>query len=621
MANLDLRYSADDRTQAFENHATGYLISLAGPGTGKTDSLLKRTQALIARGVSQESICYLTFIKDISDAFVQDYVEKFGQASYQANKPRISTLHSFACRLLRNQGYRFAYDGELYFANTAESDNDATQTLLTDLLPFAHGPDCRTPAQLRTHIKSIKSAWRDTVGPSTLAAPIPSILAHAQNVFRAFRVIDWDQTIPLSHALAAGMPTLPQWITDIKHYYIDEYQDFNRAEQALILFLLPQATSAVIVGDHDQSLYSGRGGSPDGIRNLYGNPAHDQISLTKCFRCREAIVRSANIFQMAMHANPRTMLPTKDDGNIIAYRFKSSKAELAYLADILREYIAQLPDTPGPKDGTVCLFPSWKVLDSYFEKLSPIVQCYKRKTDFDTNRLWLERFLHLICTPRQRFLERLLLNDYNQIKPRHKQSLVQLVVERDISVFDAMQSLLANGSLTGQAAVQSSEFCQTIEDVSSRDPARIAPRIAAKLAIDVNAVEAHLTTMITRIGVPEQEDLITEYADLLLPDSAPPTADPRSILFLTMHGSKGLTKKNVVIPGLEAAWLPADSQGAELDEKRRLFFVAITRATDRVLITLPHNRGRNDSLNFPIRGRGKPSPFITEAGLQVTYHQ
>lgn len=111
MANLDTIYNPDDRTQAFENHSAGYLISLAGPGTGKTYSLLKRTEALTAQGVAQDTICYLTFIKEISKAFIQDYVEKFGQESYDTHKPRISTLHSLACRLLRHQGFQIGYNG------------------------------------------------------------------------------------------------------------------------------------------------------------------------------------------------------------------------------------------------------------------------------------------------------------------------------------------------------------------------------------------------------------------------------------------------------------------------------------------------------------------------------
>jgi superfamily I DNA/RNA helicase len=202
MANLDLTYSPDERTDAFENHATGFLISLAGPGTGKTSSFLKRTQALTSRGVSQDSICYLTFIKEISNAFIEDYIEEFGRESYEANKPRISTLHSFACRLLRNQGFQIGYDGELYFANTADPDSNDATTVLSDLLEFVIGPDCSSVAQLRKHMNCVKRAWRDEVDPLCLPDPIPTILPQAENLFKAFRVVDWDQTITLAHALA-----------------------------------------------------------------------------------------------------------------------------------------------------------------------------------------------------------------------------------------------------------------------------------------------------------------------------------------------------------------------------------------------------------------------------------
>jgi len=376
MANLDLTYSPNDRTKVFENHETGYLISIAGPGTGKTFSFLKRLEALTARGVLQDTICYLTFIKEISSAFIQDYIEKFTKESYEANKPRISTLHSFACRLLRNRGFQIGYNGELFFMNVAETGSDAANTLLEDLLPLVTEPGCHTVPQLRNHLKDIKAAWRDTVDPSSLSNPIPNILIQAEILFRALQVIDWDQTIPLAQNLATGMSTLPNWITDIKHYLIDEFQDFNKAEQALIAFLSSHASSTVIVGDDDQSLYSTRGGSPDGLRSLYSDSTKDQVSLVNCFRCRETIVTAANTFQGVMHTTPRMMTPVESGGEIFAYRFKSLKAEIAFIVPFFEECIAQLPETITSKDGTVCLFPSWKVLDEYYEKnLFPCTMC------------------------------------------------------------------------------------------------------------------------------------------------------------------------------------------------------------------------------------------------------
>jgi len=123
------------------------------------------------------------------------------------------------------------------------------------------------------------------------------------------------------------------------------------------------------------------------------------------------------------------------------------------------------------------------------------------------------------------------------------------------------------------------------------------------------------------VNEPEQDASIALVCDALLPDTAAPPLDPRAVLFLTMHGSKGLTKKTVVLPGLEQAWLPGSANGENLAERQRLFYVAITRATDRLLITFPRTRGRNDSLNFDAPGRGQASIFIANAGLQCLYHE
>jgi superfamily I DNA/RNA helicase len=134
-------------------------------------------------------------------------------------------------------------------------------------------------------------------------------------------------------------------------------------------------------------------------------------------------------------------------------------------------------------------------------------------------------------------------------------------------------------------------------------------------------VADHLNLFLLTVDEPDQDNTIALVCDALLPDTAAPIEDLRAVLFLTMHGSKGLTKKTVVLPGLEQAWLPGGATGEDLGERRRLFYVALTRATDRVLITVPHTRGRSDTLNFDAPGRGEVSTFIADAGLNCVYHE
>jgi DNA helicase-2/ATP-dependent DNA helicase PcrA len=620
MPNLDSFYAPDNRIQAFERHEHGLLVSIAGPGTGKTHSLLKRAAALGSAGVPFDAICYLTFIKGIADEFVEDYIEEFGAEHYAAQRPRISTLHSFACRLIRNLGYQIGFDGELFFDNIADKHTDTSDTILKDLLPYLYGSNCTTIPQLRSHLSRVKQAWQDTTDPNALPDPIPTILPITLDLLRAFRVLDWDQTVLIASDLLNRANPIPEWIRQISHYFIDEFQDFNKAEQALILLLSNLATSTVIVGDDDQSLFSGRGGSPNGIRALYSNPSHDQVSLIKCFRCRENIVQAANRFQAFMRPGARPMLPYKDNGSIISYRFKSTKTEFAFLANLLASYVAQMPDPPKPKQGAVCLFPIGKQLDFYFSNLSPIVPCLKRKFQPSPERLWLERVLHLIHRPGQRFLQRLLLNRLEAVKPRHRHIIVHRVLERDCDLALAIDSLLADGTLTDGAADQCRLFCDFLNSVAAQEVAFIAGYLVRMLPLDQAQVTAGLESFLQQIDLPEIDDLVTKLSDNIYPQSAQPPEDPKSILFLTMHASKGLTRKNVVLPGLEAAWLPSQDSSQDLAEKQRLFYVAITRATDSVIITYPLNRSRGDPMNYDIPGRGKVSPFVTASGITDVYH-
>src|SRR5260370_20429039 len=106
MANLDDVYDVDARSVAFEKHEHGVLICLAGAGRGKTHSLLNRIEALTHRGCDASAFCYVTFIKEIKNAFVGDYKKRFGEESYRTKAPRISTLHSLAGRVLRNLGFQ-----------------------------------------------------------------------------------------------------------------------------------------------------------------------------------------------------------------------------------------------------------------------------------------------------------------------------------------------------------------------------------------------------------------------------------------------------------------------------------------------------------------------------------
>ena len=304
---------------------------------------------------------------------------------------------------------------------------------------------------------------------------------------------------------------------------------------------------------------------------------------------------------------------------MLCYRFKSSKAEVAFLCDYLKLRLSQLSEDSKPKDGIVCLFPSKRILAAYFDMLSPCVPCARRTTGPSHERLWLERFLDLLVRPGQRFLERLLLDDYTEIKPRHCAMIIQRIVEKNLAPSAACSSLAAGGAFKGKALAAVQAFAAACGALATRDLPALASIAASRLHLGSAEVLAQIEALMTADSK-DRGEMVEPICDLLLPATAAPVPDPRTVMFLTMHGSKGLTRRTVVIPGFEEACLPGEATGSDLDEKKRLFFVALSRATDNVLVTFPHYRGGNDSLNFDMPGRGDASPFIAAAGLAAQYH-
>lgn len=621
MANLDVNYEIDRRVEAFEYHQTSLLISLAGPGTGKTYSFLRRLRALIERdGIQPQEICYLTFIKEIAMAFLLDYKEEFPNTGDETDGPRISTLHSLACRLIRNSGFRLGYDGQLYFASIADRKSEESRVFLNDLLPIIRALGPRMIPQLRGHLEEVKRVWRDSGDPGVLPEQTLQILDASLRLSRVYRLIDWDEAIPMAHDLFLNTQNRYDWLTRLHHFMVDEYQDFNPAEQAFLMSLASNVASMVIVGDDKQSIFGGRGGSPNGMRDLLRSAAYDRVSLLRCYRCKSNILNAANRFLLWMSTTAQGMLAHHDGGISRCLRFKSTKAEIAYLVDFLVRSVGEIPENPSYKDGVVCLFPTRRLLGFYYEQIRVSVPSYTRKIEPDETRRQLALLFQLVINPNQRFVERRILELYQAIKPRHKQLMVRLLLKDDISPADAVNSLVNDGTFSGAAEVAGLLFVALCHNLSSQDSDLVADAITQQLGYKPEGLCDSIEYLLNHFGDTNQDELIKLVCDRILPESVHSEEDPRSVLFLTMHGSKGLTKRTVVLPGLEQAWLPGESTGSDLEERKRLFYVAITRATDDLLITYPRTRARGDPFNFDRAGRGEASIFVRRAGIPISYH-
>ena len=393
MANLDDLYAEDQRQQAFVDHQSGTLVALAGPGTGKTYSFLLRIEELTEkRHIDSTTICYLTFNREIARAFKDDLLLKYPGA-VPPQHIRASTLHSLACRLIRNRGYEIQLDDHLHILDLCNNKDEVAKIAVSDMrLALPQGATIRTDKMMRQHLEFIKTERQKGQSVDSLTGDNALAEGTYQAYSRALKLLDWDEVIPLATSLYSDEDDRPDWIKKYQHLLIDEYQDFNIAEQNFLELISESVASRVIVGDDDQSIYSGRGASPNGIKNLVQDSKANSISLVLCWiRPPEQIVEPVNRFLSFMHTNPRLLKAVKPGGVVAIRSFKSAVAEANDLVEYIKEILSQINENTPPDDRVVCLFPSHRVLSQYreeFEKRGLKCKC-KDSSDSLDDKMWV----------------------------------------------------------------------------------------------------------------------------------------------------------------------------------------------------------------------------------------
>ena len=629
MANLDHLYPEDQRQQAFVDHQSGTLVALAGPGTGKTYSFLLRIKELTEnRHVDSATICYLTFIREIVRAFKDDLRLKYpGQVPPQ--HITASTLHSLACRLIRNGGYKIQLDGYLYILNLCDAGDQIAKIAVSDMrAALPQGTAILTVKMMRQPLQFIKNERQKGQSVSNLTGDNALVEGTYEAYSRALKLLDWDEVIPLAISLYSDEDDRPDWIKKYQHLLIDEYQDFNIAEQVFLRLISESVTSCAVVGDDDQSIYSGRGASPNGIRELVQDARANNISLVQCRRCHEQIVQSANRFLSFMHANPRHLRVIKPGGVVAIKSFKSAVAEVDYLVEYIKGILSQINENTPPDDGVVCLFASNRVLSQYrkeFEERGLKCKC-KDSSDLLGDKMWVRILGKLAFQRNQPFLERLILDRFPALKPEHKKEVVAALLNAQTSVSSALASIRSKHAWREPTLTAISKYNAFIQSLTSRNATRIASCIDSVLPNGKQCNPDYVEDFLDLATADEM--MLEEYLEILV-DKIYRDSDEEgdeaefepAVELLTLHSSKGLTRRYVILPGLERTrspyLLPGDAVGDALEERKRLFLVGITRATEFLLITYPRTRARGDWLNFQWEGQGELSEFAEKLGVTV----
>ncbi|MGR6972567.1 ATP-dependent helicase [Streptomyces cynarae] len=717
----------DASQRAVVEHESGPLLVLAGPGTGKTTTLVESVAARIARGADPERILVLTFSRKAA----VDLRDRMALRTGAAHAPQATTFHSFCYALVRAHQDSGLFAEPLRLLSGPEQDVAVRELLAgqpdLERLGLAHvrWPDelraCLTTRGFADEVRAVLARSRELgLGPDALRRfaertgrpdwqAASAFLAEYLDVLDLQGVIDYAELVHRAVLLARRPGVAERLAGRYDAVYVDEYQDTDPAQVRLLRALAGNGRTLVAFGDPDQSIYAFRGADVNGILDFPhafprtdGAPAPVEVLRTSR-RSGAALLAATRLLTQRM---PLTRLPAekvrahrelaavRDGGRVEVYTYPTPGTELDNIADILRR--AHLEDgvpwgemavlvragartiptvrraltaagVPLDIDGDDLPLRHEPAVTPLLTALRAVARAEVSRTGSEEARqegaepeVWLdtETALTLLASPLAgmdaadlRRLGRALREEErtagNPVPPPSDDLLARALAEperlvtHDPAYARGAQRLgallrkarerLADGGTAEEALWvlwDGTPWPRRLENASRRGGAagRNADRdLDAVCALFATAARAEERTG-GRGALNFLEEI--EAQDIAADTLTRRAVRPDAVRLMTAHRSKGLQWRLVVVAGVqEGLWpdlrrrgslLEADrigrdglaeplTPGALLAEERRLFYVACTRARERLVVT---------AVKAPADDGDQPSRFLAELGVE-----
>lgn len=630
---------------------SGAVMIVAGAGSGKTKVLTTRIAHLMASGVDAFNILALTFTNKAA-AEMKERVEHILQ-SREARNLYIGTFHSVFARILRAEAHRLGFPNSFTIYDTDDSKS-VVKTVIQELnLDVQH----YKPNTVYNRISSAKNAL---VGPEEygndyylqqedMRANRPMIgQIYAAYVKRCFKngAMDFDDLLIKMYELLRTFPeVLHKYQHKFKYILIDEYQDTNPAQYEIIKLLGAAHENVCVVGDDAQSIYSFRGATIQNI--LQFQKDYDDVKVIKLeqnYRSTQTILSIANeIIKNNKGQIPKTLFTENASGEKIRLvRTMTDNDEGKFVSDQIQEL--RLRNHFQNKDFAI-LYRTNAQSRSYEESLRRMnipytiyggISFYQRKEVKD-----YIAYLRIIVNPRdEEALKRIINYPVRGIGKTSVDRAILAANENNISMWQVLESAPMFGfkSSTLQAI---EEFVLMIKSFHSMLQTKNAYDIAFHVGKQTAFVKELFNDKSTE-GVQRYENVqellnsIKEFTETpmseesgevgdkslssylqqitLLTDADQKDPDADTVKLMTIHAAKGLEFPVVFVGGLEEGLFPnamSINTREELEEERRLFYVAVTRAKGRLYLTYANTRYKFGSLN-----QADPSRFLDEIPLE-----
>ena len=608
----------------------GPLMIIAGAGSGKTKVLTTRIAHLMNKGVDAFNILALTFTNKAA-AEMKERVEHI-LANREARNLYIGTFHSVFARILRGEAHRIGYPNAftIYDTDDAKSVVKAvTNELNLDVQHYK-------PNAVYNRISGAKNAL---VGPKEYMADYylqqedmranRPMIGHIYDAYvkRCFKngAMDFDDLLFKMYELLKTFPeVLHKYQHKFKYVLIDEYQDTNPAQYEIIKLLGAVHENVCVVGDDAQSIYSFRGATIQNI--LQFQKDYDDVKVIKLeqnYRSTQNIISIANeIIKNNKGQIPKTLFTEHPPGEKIKLvRTMTDNDEGKFVADQIQEL--RLRNHFKNKEFSI-LYRTNAQSRSFEESLRRAnipytiyggISFYQRKEIKD-----YIAYLRIIANPKdEEALKRIINYPIRGIGKTSVDRAILAANQRGITMWEVLEDAAASGFKAGTLqAIE--EFVLMIRSFHSMMGNKNAYDIAFHVGKQTGFVKELFNDKSTE-GVQRYENVqellnsIKEFTETpsneesgevgdktlgaylqqitLLTDSDQKDPDADTVKLMTIHAAKGLEFPVVFVGGLEEGLFPnamSINTREELEEERRLFYVAVTRAKGRLYLTYANTR-------------------------------
>mgnify|MGYP000854044181 CR=1 FL=1 len=626
-------------------HRDGPIMIVAGAGSGKTKVLTTRIAHLLANGVDAFRILALTFTNKAA-AEMRERVEKM-LGNNQARNLYIGTFHSVFARILRAEAEKLGYPKNFSIYDT----DDAKSVIKAVIKEMGLNDKTYKPSIVYNRISGAKNSLitpeeyqNDAVIQSHDAKAFRPLLGkiYAAYAERCFRngAMDFDDLLLKFYQLLTTFPeSLSKYQRKFQYIMIDEYQDTNNVQYQIIKLLGAMHENVAVVGDDAQSIYSFRGATIENILRFQKDYEDARVvKLEQNYRSSQNILNAANV----VISKNKGQIPKKLwTSNVVGEKIRlvetaSDSDEGKFIVDQIQAQ--KLRNHFLNKDFAI-LYRTNAQSRSFEENLRKMnipyriyggISFYQRKEIKD-----FLAYLRVIVNPNdEESLKRIINYPARGIGKTTVERAVLFANENNLSLWDTLRNSAQSG-LKGASAGAIKDFVLMIEmfasEMAKKDAYDLAVLVGKHTGLMKELFSDKTTEGLVRYeNVQELMNAIKEFSMTptedgelldkglgsylqqitLLTDADDDDGDSNVVKLMTIHAAKGLEFPVVFVVGLEENLFPSGmsiNTLEELEEERRLFYVAITRAKTKLYLTYADTRYRFGNLIL-----NDPSRFVEE---------